>query len=305
MVIGAMDPNYFLGGRMSLDVAAAKRAIERHVARPLGLTTGAAAQAILRIANATMAQGLRLISIERGHDPRKLTLFAFGGAGPMHAAALATGLGVERVLVPRFPGVTSALGLLLSDARYDVGRTWIHETNSVPTKDLSNLIIQLDLEGRELMRAAGFDEEEINTSFEADMRYRGQAYDLTVPLEAKTEVAAMVARAEESFHAMHRRSYGHATPVRGTEITTIRLRATGRTSGIAHAQPNGAERSVQTPTEFGIVGGERHALVDRAELSGTVVGPALIFQEDSTIVVPAGWTLMPSVAGTSVLERAS
>jgi N-methylhydantoinase A len=304
IVLGAMDPGYFLGGRMSLDLGAAERAIRQRVAEPLGLSVNDAARAVLRVANATMAQGLRLISIERGHDPRNLALFAFGGAGPMHAASLADELGIRRVLVPRYPGVTSALGLLLSDARHDVGRTWVYETNAVPQRELSALLADLDIEGRELMRAAGFEENQIATSFEADMRYRGQAYDLTVPLERDKDAITIIARAEEAFHATHSRTYGHATPVRGVEITAIRLRATGRTRGIDLMGQDGARLAVQSPAKFGMVGGVTHAFIDRAEVVGAIAGPALIFQEDSTIVVPTGWTLAPGAAGTSVLERA-
>jgi N-methylhydantoinase A len=270
-VLGTLDPDRALGGRITLDVGASRRAVQRDVARPLRLGVADAARAILRVADATMVRALRVISVARGHDPRRFALVAFGGAGPMHACAIADELGVSRVILPPHPGVASALGLLLSDVRYDLRRSWVRETARIRPADLRREVARLDREARGLLRGAGYERGRVDAL--VDMRYRGQAFELTVPLRGATPDG--LARTERAFHALHRRAYGHAQPVAETEVVTLRVRGTGP------------------------------ARLRTLDLAGprAVRGPAVVHLEDATIVVASGWRMRPSAAGSAILER--
>lgn len=302
LVLGTLDPAHFLGGRMVLDPAAARRALEARVARPLGLTLEEAASALVRVADAAMVRALRVISIARGHDPRRFTLAAFGGAGPMHACAVAEELGISRIVVPRYPGVASALGLLASDVRHDLRQTWVRRTRTVGPDELLSRLRGLERDARELLEDAGFSGRDARVDFELDMRYRGQAYELTVPFPKRRVDGSVLAWVEKAFHAAHKRAYGHASPVDETEVVTLRARATGRmrppdwdalADGAApRAEPTRAAR------------GDRRVYERDALAPGQAVrGPAIVEQEDSTIVVAPGWRLSAGPAGNAILER--
>jgi len=297
-VLGTLDPGRFLGGRVPLDVRAARRVLERRVARPLRLGVEEAAAAVLEIANAAMVRALRVVSVARGHDPRRFALAAFGGAGPMHACAIAEELGMRRILVPRYPGVGSALGLLASDVRYDLSRTWVWPTGAVRRVDLDRRLKGLEREARELLAGAGFRDGLALVEFQADMRYRGQAYELTVPLGP-----GGLAAAERAFHAAHRQAYGHSSPVGVTELVTLRARATGRVRPPRRrssvAGPATGRRRPQART----TGGVRYRVYERDTLPSSARGPAIVEQEDSTVVISPGWQLRHGPAGTVVLER--
>jgi N-methylhydantoinase A len=305
LVLGTLDPDRFLGGRMTLDAGAARRAVERTIAKPLGLSRAEAARAIVRIADATMARALHVISVGRGHDPRGAALVAFGGAGPMHGCSLAEELGMRRVLVPAHPGVTSALGLLLADVVHDLAQTWLQPVARVKARDLRSRLAALERQGRDLLAASGQGNGRGRVELALDLRYRGQAYDLTVPLRGSGSDALRAA--EHEFHAAHERAYGHALPVEETEIVTLRARAVAKAAapawdgagGKARARKRG-ERDVWRGSRR-----ERYALYEREDLGqgARVSGPAIVEQDDSTIVVPPGWRLSSAAAGTALLER--
>jgi N-methylhydantoinase A len=307
VVLGALDPSHFLGGRMELDLEAARRALERHVAGPLGLSTEEAAAAVVRIADATMVRALRVVSIARGHDPRRFALVAFGGAGPLHACSIADELGISRVLIPRYPGVASALGLLLSDVHHDLRQTWLRPTHSVDPAELGERLAALESRARELLEASGFTDRAGRVDFEVDMRYRGQAYELTVPLPVGSAGGAALSQAERAFHEAHHAAYGHDSPVEEVELVTLRARAVGpvdaprwvASNGLGPAPPAG-RRSIHTaagPSEFAVY--ERASLGEGARLEG----PAVLEQEDSTVLVPPAWSLEVAAAETAVMTR--
>lgn len=304
VVLGTLDPARFLGGRMPLDPDRARQAIEEHVARPLGLSAEQAAAAALRIADTTMARALRVISVARGHDPRDFALVAFGGAGPMHACALADELGVRRVVVPRYPGVSSALGLLLSDIRHDLRRTWVRCTHELEPAELGRRLAELEEHARRLIAGSDFRDGEVDVGFELDMRYRGQAYELTVPVQASLPADELVRAAENAFHDAHRRTYGHASPVDEVEIVTLRAHAvvpTAPPTWAADAGTNGAARRREA-----WLGGERveATVVGREAVPAAgLAGPALVEQDDTTIVIPPGWRIVPAAGGNAVVER--
>jgi N-methylhydantoinase A len=311
LVLGTLDPARFLGGRMRLDVDAARDALEHRIAKPLGFGIEEAAAAVVRIADATMVRALRVVSVARGHDPRRFALVAFGGAGPMHACGIAEALGIERTIVPRYPGVASALGLLVTDVRYDFRQTWVRRTNALSLSELAERLARLERHGLELLTGAGFTDGNGRVDFELDMRYRGQAYELTIPLSSPAVDEHAIRRLEADFHAAHAQAYGHASPVDEVEIVTLRAHATGP---IELPSWDGGDRSGAAPqataaravhvARSGLV---EHAVYERSTLGEGAVfeGPAIVEQDDSTVVVDSGWHASVGAASTLVLDRAA
>ncbi len=307
LLLGRLVPAYFLGGRMALDEEAARAAAARLAPRlamdPLDLAEG-----VVRVANARMAQAIRVISVERGFDPRDFVLVAFGGAGPMHALELAEALGIRRVLVPRYPGVLSALGLVLADFVRDYSQTVMWPLEEVSAHDLVRAMTALLGRGREDLRAEGFTDDAIRLEPALDVRYRGQSFELTIPLERYDP--AWVAQA---FHQAHERRYGYARPEAPVEIVNLRLTARGLRP--VPALPSEAPARSEDPREARV--GEREVrfagtwtrawVYQRARLrpGHVVVGPALVVQEDATTVVPPGWRGRVDAWLNVVFERAA
>jgi N-methylhydantoinase A len=205
---------------------------------------------------------------------------------------------MRRILVPRYPGVGSALGLLASDVRYDLSRTWVRPTGVVRRADLDRRLRGLEREARELLAGAGFRDGRALVEFQADMRYRGQAYELTVPLKPG-ELAA----AERAFYAAHIQAYGHGSPVAETELVTLRARATGRVHPSRRRGSLDGTATGQRRPQARTTGGVRYRVYERDALPSSVRGPAIVEQEDSTVVVSPGWQLRHGPAGTVVLEQ--
>jgi len=293
LVLGTLDPDRFLGGRLVLDVARSREVIERRVARPLDLSVEAAAAAILRIADGKMANALRMITVARGFDVRRCVLVAFGGAGPLHAVSIAEELGITSVLVPRYPGLTSALGLVVSDGRFDVSRTFIGNTARIDYPRLTEVLGELrgTLDG---MLASAHAADDARIELDLDIRYEGQAYELTIPCDSLTPGPEQVAAVLERFHQAHRGTYGHAWPERPTELVNLRMRAL-----VPRATPDWAEESASgesaatTTREGRLLDGEPTTLtiVDRSRIETGMTGPLVVEQSDSTTVVPAGWRI--------------
>jgi len=306
IVLGTLHPDSFLGGRMTIHPEAAREAVDRNVARPLRLEVEEAALAILRIADAAMVGAMRIVTLARGHDPRRFALVAFGGAGPLHACALAQELDVDTVLVPRYPGAGSAVGLLLTDARCDRQQTWLQRTAEVDRADLRRRLQALGDAAREEVADAASDAS-IVVEYAVGMRYAGQAYELAVPLDGLEQIEEERAL-DDGFAAAHAQAYGHALDEE-TEIVTLRasaIRPIGATAGGGAAAPSGAATGERTRTihtaEHGPV---EFALWRREALTpgGRLAGPVVIEQDDSTTVVPPGWGVRVDAAETIVLER--
>ncbi len=223
VVLGRIQPQNFLGGDPStrLDAAAARAAVTR-LGRHLGFNAEEAALGVVRIANAAMERALRRVSVERGHDPRDFTLVPFGGAGPLHACELADVLGIRRIFLPPNPGVLSALGLLVADIVFDTSAAVLE---SLPSPDIESLRVLVDQKAdsaRRILKNDGHRDIRVETS--VDVRYRGQSYELEVPLDRPVDADALGA-AEACFHEAHRKRYGHAMPEEVVEIVTVRARA--------------------------------------------------------------------------------
>ena len=283
LVLGRLDAARFLGGETLLDSAAARAAIEP-IARQLNCTIEIAALGIVRVANAHMERALRRVSTARGIDPRPFALLPFGGAGPLHAAELAQWMGIQRVLVPRFPGVLSALGMLVADETRDDSRALLCDFDELDAANVNDLI--------QRMRANFGLDGELEAHIEA--RYRGQSYELAVPL-ALPVADETLARAKSAFHDLHRARYGLSDAERAVEAVTLRLRvrrAANLPAESAAPTSSHAARALDSEIVWFEDGARETALFERDELKpgAQFRGPGLVFQFDTTIVVPPNWS---------------
>jgi N-methylhydantoinase A len=295
-----LNPEQLLAGQMPIDADAARRAIEDHIARPLGLDAHEAALAILTIVDDNMVLATRMVSVERGYDPRDFTLVAFGGAGPLHATSIAAELGIRHVLIPEAPGILCALGLLVTDMRADYVLTALGLTSRTPAVDAAAIWAELE------QRAdAWLDQEEIDASRRVlqravDMRYLGQNYELAVPAPAGAWDASAQSQLERRFHELHERAYGYASPDEPTQFVNFRLTAHGLVPHIALRRDdahNGGYSAAAVVGERRVYwhrGADalttpiyaRHLLGPGMRLSG----PAIVEQLDATTLVAPGHT---------------
>jgi len=300
VVLGRLNPSYFLGGELELDVDAARRAIEERCARPLGLSLVEAANGIVEIANAAMVNALHLISVQRGYDPRDFLLVAFGGAGPVHANALARDAEMPTVLVPRSPGIFSATGLLATDLKRDAARTIMRRLEELDPAELEQAFAELERAGAKELAAEGVAPDRIEFVRQLDLRYVGQSYELTVP--AGDDLPAR-------FHAEHDRTYGFSAETEPVECVGVRLQTVGR---IARPPLRTLERGDAPPPKatrrvyFAEAGGyvdcavhDRYALPAGARLAG----PAVVEELDSTTVVHPSYTARVDDVGNIWIER--
>jgi N-methylhydantoinase A len=307
VVLGTLAADTQLAGRVPLEREPAVAAVARAVGEPLRVDVEAAAAAILRIASANMANALRVMSIARGHDPRRFGLVAIGGAGPMHACALADELGIPRVVVPRYPGVAAALGLLATDIRHDLRRSWLVPTAEVTPARLDAELGRLESDAQALLAPSADASNGFDLAYELDMRYRGQAYNLTVAFAGRPVTAESIAAAEAAFEEQHRRLYDYTPTVTETEIVTLRLRAVARIPAIDWAADEPAPAPAAAGHRRVWSGGSwsQWRMLHREALAeGDAIGPeSVVEQEDATVVVPAGWYGRVGAAGTILLER--
>ena len=292
LLLGRVSANHFLDGRMVLNLAATETAAVR-LAQTVGLSPTELAEGVVRVANARMEQAIRVISIEKGFDPRNFTLVPFGGAGPMHVLELAESLHIGRVLVPRYPGVLSALGLTLADFVKDYSRTLMWALDDISADDLAQAFQLLLDRGQADIRTEGFAPDQIVLTPALDLRYRGQSFELTVAIDDYDPQEAV-----QRFYAAHQRRYGYAREQEPVELVNIRVTARGirhqpDAPTLAHVpSPDPVPALVgETKLRFGGVEHaapiyQRSALLPGHQLSG----PALIVQEDATTVVPPNWS---------------
>jgi N-methylhydantoinase A len=298
VILGRLLPRFFLGGTMSLMADRIEPAV-----RALEWTRGwknleELAQGVVDIVNNNMEQAIRLISVERGYDPRDFTLFCFGGAGGLHAADLARGLGMSRVLVPQFPGALSALGLLLADARKDYSRTLLIPADRSKAK-IHEVLDELHRLGHAELQAEGFTKRDIQAADFLDLRYQGQSYELTVPLTSSFV---------DAFHKLHDRRYGYANPGRTVEIVNVRTTFIGRTVKPALSKaPKQRGRPQPVDNRQIWIGGKRMktAIYDRDSLGhGHILsGPAIIGEYSSTTLVPPDFRCVVDAYLNLVLEH--
>lgn len=307
IVLGYLDPDYFAAGSLKLQPALARAAIERVIAAPLGMPVAQAALGIHRVVNANMAEGIRFVSVKRGVDPRKFSLVPLGGGGPVHACALARELDMQRVIVPLYPGVLSAAGLLAAPVEHEAATAFHTDMEAVTRADLVREFAVLDAQCRELMQVEGIAPAAVEVQYLADMCYVGQSYHLEVTVALAADDVLVQLRRD--FYAAHNRIYGHS--VEGA-VKFVNLRAVHQ----AAADPNAAgahDRYVPLPGDP--VKGHRRILTANSGdfvmatvyernrlIPGTrFAGPAIVEQADTTTVVEPGWRAGIDASGTLML----
>jgi N-methylhydantoinase A len=299
LLLGYLDPDFFHGGELKLDVEAARTAIAG-IGDALGVDETEAAAGVYRVVNANMAAALSVVSVQRGHDPREFVLVVAGGAGPIHAAEIARELEIPLILVPRESSVFCAVGMLISDLKHDYVRTYARDLDKIDLGELSGLYREMAADARATLVGEGMPEGRIQVAFAADLRYVGQFNEVEVPSHGDDGVTATVLdEMVAAFHERHDTLYGYSMPGAAIELINLRVSARGVTDKPEFARaehvgedPSAAHRS-QRQAYFD---GE---LIDvpvydalRLANGNVVPGPAIVDQPTTTIVVPTGFQLV-------------
>ena len=310
VALGYLNPEYLLAGAFPIDAEKARRAIADRVAGPLNLTDIDAAYGIHLLVNSNMGRALSAVSSERGRDPRRFTLMAFGGGGPIHAAGLAEMLGISRVIVPPSPGAFSAFGLLFADIEHHFVRTHFRKFAELDQDEANGILQSLKDQGADLLTDEGFDGSRQQTETQIDMKYVGQTSEMTVGMEDESFSAESLERLGEAYAVEHEKTYGYRVD-EPLQLVSVRVIA----RGVAESErvPEGIDLSLQGS---GPVAGEREVyfgaetgwigtpIIGRMDLdtSGTE-GPMVVEEYDSTVVVPPGWRASLDPLKDIVLDR--
>ena len=294
IVTGVLDPDHFLGGRMTLDKAKAEKLLEEKIAKPLKLGLLEAADGVLKIINVKMEEAIKAVSSARGYDIRDFTLVAFGGGGPMHAGRMALDLGIPTLLVPLTPGVHSALGLLMSDVKHDYVRSKLVGLDDLDLVEINQMFNQLIDQAKRDLYGEGFKEDEIKIEPCLDLRYAGQGYELTVPCPMPPLTKHELLLMRERFDTLHEQNSGHKAETEPVELVSLRLVSLGRVpqaklspgkaTGRNVEEARSGERKVFFGTEHGTLA-TRIYQRDRLEPGHRIVGPAIVEQLDTTTVI--------------------
>ena len=312
VVLGRINAERPIGGALArLDMDAARAALREHVAAPLGLDVTAAAEAVVRVANARMAGAIRLVSIERGHDPQRFALVPFGGGGALHAGALIGEVGLRAALVPRYPGVTSALGCVIADVRHDGVQTVNLALDGLDAPALGRRMAEAAGAVRAVVEAAGLAVERVEVAFELDMHYLGQTHTVAVPLAVgAAEVTEAAVR--EAFESAYGAAFSRLLPGIPVRIVNLRTAGIGRRPRFDLAalapDPGGSVKAARRGTRPVWFGGAWRdaAIYARLDLpaGAMIAGPAVLEQPDATTVVDPGLAARVDALGNVVLERA-
>ena len=307
-------PAHLLGGELPLDAELARRAIRERVAEPLGIGVEEAAAGIIEIADNNMAGAMRAASIGRGLDPADFALVAFGGAGPLHACALASLLGIETVIIPPTPGALSSYGLLFTDLRNDYAQTFVHAGDPTPA-DAAAAYSRLEREAADWLEREGVPEPSRSVTRSADLRYRNQGWEITVEVPGGAITRAALDEMIANFHDLHKRLYSYNLPHQKVELVNLRVAALGRLPRADAAAPSNAPTpsevraptpSARRPAIFSPAEGALDTpIYDRESLSPgmTISAPAIIQQADTTTLVPPGYAAAADAGGNLVMRR--
>ena len=311
LVLGYLDKGSLLAGDLPIDFVAAEQAVADKLAKPLGIDARSAAAAVIDVVNNAMAEALKIVSVQRGHDPRDFTLAAFGGAGPLHAAALADELGMAEVVCPPIPGAFSALGLVGSDLKRDYVRTVYVTTDIAKPADLETAFAALEAEGRAMLDRAGIEQSRRRFERSVDARYQRQSYELTVAVPEGGVSARTITAIATEFHDRHRQTYGHDNRTEPVQIVNLRVAAIGVIPPLVVRQQPAEAASEASKGErevwFRATGPVRARILAREKMpSGlTVAGPAVIESLESTILVPPGWQAAMNDDGFVIMQQTS
>ncbi len=232
LLLGRINPDFFLGGGIRLNGASARKAVQTRIAEPLGMTLEQACEGILTVVNAGMVRGIRVVSVEKGHDIRQFTLFAFGGAGPLHACALARNLKMPNVLVPVAPGNFSTFGLLTGDIKHDYVRTYVVAEGKIDYSLMESIYREMEIQAISQMKGDGFPDKDILLLRTIDLRYIGQAYELNVLIKPGRVDAQAFLQVKERFHQAHQQAYGFSRPEERVEAVNLRTTCIGKIPSI-------------------------------------------------------------------------
>lgn len=291
LVLGRLVPDFFLGGKMKIYPERSRMAVKK-IADSIGKSIVSTAEGIIEIANATMEKAIRVISIERGFDPRQFCLCSFGGAGGMHAVDVASNLSMSKVIVPKNAGVLSAVGLLLADSIKDYSKSVLklyeRQIGEEDIKELFSRLIKISFVD---MKKEGFSENQIKIFRTLDLRYSGQSYEISIPYKENVPL-------DSAFHSAHKKLYSYVHPSRPVEIVNIRIKAVGTTEKIRFKK-----HSPQSPNPLDALFGEQELIYGQKTVKAKtytrpllrtgnkILGPALIIDDESTTLLPPGWRL--------------
>ncbi len=300
IVLGKLNQEKILGGRMDVDIELAKNAIQTQICDPSGLDPEQAANGIITVVNSNMVRAVRSVSVEKGYDVREFSLMAFGGAGPLHACEVARELGMEEVIIPPHPGTLCSLGLLLADTKFDLSRTCVLDGVRESLEEINRLFDSMTQQGMELLDKEGVPQNRRQFEYAIDMRYHRQNFEISIPVPAGVLTEELLEQVLEDFHREHKRSYGYSKPEALVQCVSYRVCAIGiidkpdlkpeplqpeapLPQPMAHRSVlfQGAQHRVETPIYL------REALVPGQQ----VPGPCILEQMDTTIVVPEDWTI--------------
>jgi N-methylhydantoinase A len=295
LVVGHLSEDNFLGGKMRLDLARARQAVETKVAKPLGIGVAEAAEGIVRIIEVKMEEAIKAISTMRGHDLRDFMLLAFGGAGPLHAGRIARELGMAGVIVPLYPGVYSAIGLIMSDVKHDYIQSRMKPLSELTPDEVEAMFARIEAHAAEDLRSDGFASDQIRIERALDMRYAGQGYEIAIPCDAQVLREGGLEGLRKQFDAQHRAMFGHMAPEEPVEVVSYRVRGLGlvppvemptfKPAGTTLAEARRATR----PVRFD--GRDLKCPIyqrEKLDVGLTVAGPAVLDQFDCTTVIYPG-----------------
>ena len=289
LVAGLLDPDSFLGGSVRLDVNAAREAIQRDVAGPLGVSVEEAAEGILRVVSSSIAEGIRLATVRRGLDPREFTLMGFGGAAGLVATRVAREIGVRRVLIPLGASVLSAFGMLASVPRFDLARSFPGSLASVDLDAVRRSLGAMENEGRARLTAAGVDGDAVVPEFAADMRYLDQIYEVTVALpDLALEDEELRLRWAEAMHARYEELYAYRQSEQDIRIVTLRATVSGRLSGVGDTRLALDTSDVADADDSGNTAPSQGIPIRDLRVGAEIVGPAVLRSEYNTVVLRDG-----------------
>jgi N-methylhydantoinase A len=302
IVLGRLSPAGLVGGRMRMDVDAARRAIEEQFAKPLGASLEVCALGIIRVAAANIARAIRAVSAARGQSPKEFDLFAYGGAGPLLASDVNDEVGCRRIIAPVEPGAMCARGILMSDLSFDFVATELYAADAAGWTKTTAVFTDLDSQAREWLDRENIAEDHRRFQRLIETRYRGQSFEIPVEILATASLEEFLA----AFNAVHERQYGYDIPGRGVEIVNCRLVAIGEIPKAPMREMEVLKASPAPPTMRDVYFGEwaNADIHQRSNLSpGAVVkGPAIIEEMSSTTVLPPGWAANVDAFGNLIME---
>lgn len=308
LILGRLDPAYFLGGAMPLDLDGARSAVKSRFADPIGIDTERAAGGIITITNTNLAAAIRLSLFEKGLDPRDFAILSFGGAGSIHACAVAEELGISRVIFPTDASTFSAWGILHSDIKHDFARSRVMPLDATAMPQVIELARALETQANAQLDEDGIAPADRHLQFAVDLRYKGQAFELTVPWRAEVVDAAALEQAVADFHDMHRQRFSYANPHDVVELVTVRLSAVGRLpQGEAEPPTQTDHDSSEAKQRQVWLDGAWHKLPVWQRLSlrstQTISGPAIVEEEYTTVLIGSSWTATMDPTGHLLAQK--